>query len=639
MLRLPIILILSAIAAGAFAAEPGASEATRAANATAASNLPASDEDEEFASRGLVAAPQMDIIRDAAGKPVWDFRAYEFMEKEAPPSVNPSLWRHTRLLAKSGLFKVSDRIYQVRGFDLANMSVILGDKGYILVDPLTSVENAAAALDLIRKTLGEKPVVAVIYTHSHADHFAGAKGVISAEDAASGKVRVIAPDGFVEHAVAENIIAGPAMSRRAVYQFGARLSPGEFGSIGSGIGVAVSQGTRSFIAPNDVIKTTGEQRKIDGLVFEFQMTPDSEAPAEMNFHIPALRALCLAENANATMHNVLTPRGALVRDSKRWADYLTQSLRLYGDKSDIMFTSHAWPRFGGDHVADFIANHRDAYKYLHDQTVRMMNAGLTGEEIADAIELPDSLSGEWYNRGYYGAMRHNSRAVYQRYMGWYDGNPAHLNQLPEEKTAPLYVEAMGGAKKLRKRAQKAIDGGDYRWAAELLDLAVFADPNDAQARDMLAGAHEQMAYQAESSLWRNMYLSAASELRNGPADAIPAAQSLDFIQATSTSMLFDLLSVRLAAERTPDEELKINFVFPERKEMFAVSIRNGVLVHEAGAAHAAPQATIALPRAAFLSALFVGADVSPKIDGDAGAWKMFKGLFEAPPANFNIVTP
>lgn len=640
MIRVTAALtVMTFISAASAQDTPIASDATIASNAAVAAALPADREDEEFAARGLVASPRERLIRDEKGNVVWDFGAYDFVTGPAPETVNPSLWRHTGLLAKAGLFKVHERIYQVRGFDLANMSIIIGKTGLILVDPLTSVETAGAALALARETLGDKPVVGVIYTHSHADHFAGVKGVVTAEEVAKGKVRIIAPEDFLKHSISENIIAGPAMGRRASYQFGARLQPGVDGALGSGIGLAVSPGTRSLIAPTETIKTTGASRTIDGVRFVFQLTPNTEAPAEMNFFLPEFGALCLAENANATMHNVLTPRGALVRDAKQWADYLTEALRLYGDKTEVMFTSHAWPRFGGDRIRDFIASHRDAYKYLHDQTVRLMNKGRTSEEIADDIALPAALSDRWYNRGYYGTMRHNSRAVYQRYMGWYDGNPAHLNQHPEEVTAARYVDAMGGAKKLRKKAKRAFDDGDYRWAAELLDLAVFADPDDAASRALLAETHEQLAFQAESSLWRNMYLSAAKELREGAAERIAISQSVDFIMATPTSMIFDLLAVRLIAEKAPADETLLNFVFPERGEIVAVSIRNGVLIHEKGFSHASPAATITLPRQAFLGAMFAGAPIDVKIAGDAAAWGLFKTLFETPPADFTIVTP
>lgn len=633
------LLIWTLSSTAANAQEASASAATKAHQDAVLAALPVDAEDEFFATRGFIAAYPDPTIKNDKGEIIWDFGAYDFVTGSAPATANPSLWRHMRFLAKHGLFRVHERIYQVRGFDVSNMSIIVGKTGFIIVDPLTSVETAHAGLSLARAHLGDKPVVAVIYTHSHADHFAGVKGVVSADDVAKGKVRILAPEGFLEHSVSENVIAGPAMGRRAGFQFGSRLTPGAEGALGSGIGVAVSPGTRSLIAPTETIKTTGAVRTIDGVRFEFQMTPETEAPAEMNFYLPEFGALCLAENANASMHNVLTPRGALVRDSKRWADYLTETLRLYGGKSEIMFVSHAWPRFGAARVDDFIASHRDAYKYLHDQTVRLMNKGRTGAEIADEIELPKALSNRWFNRGYYGTMRHNSRAVYQRYMGWYDGNPAHLNQLPEEKSAPRYIEAMGGAKKVKKAARRAFEAGDYRWAAELLDLAVFANEKDEEARRLLADAHEQMAFQAESAIWRNMYLSAAKELREGAAEGIAISQSSDFISATPTAMIFDLLAVRLAAEKAPADELRINFVFADRGEKFAVTVRNGVLVHEKDVAHKTPAATVTMPRAAFLGVMFAGMPLGAKVEGDAGAWETFKTLFETPPADFAIVTP
>ncbi len=638
MIRIMIVAAAFLAAAPALAS-PVASAATKAANAEVAGALPQDAEDEEFAARGFIATSAESKITDANGDVVWDLDAYGFAQGAAPDTANPSLWRHAGLLAKHGLFKAHERIYQVRGFDLANMSIILGRTGFIIVDPLTSVETARAALALARRHLGDRKVVAVIYTHSHADHFAGVKGVVSAEDVAKGSVRIIAPEGFLEHSISENLIAGPAMGRRAAYQFGARLDPGPAGRLGAGIGNAVSNGARSLIAPTETIKKTGERLVIDGVSFDFQLTPDTEAPAEMNFFLPQFGALCLAENANATMHNVLTPRGALVRDSKQWAHYLTEALRLYGDRSEILFTSHAWPRFGGARVRDYIASHRDAYKYLHDQTVRLMNKGRTGAEIADEIALPKSLADRWFNRGYYGTMRHNSRAVYQRYMGWYDANPAHLDELPAELSAPRYVAAMGGIRKVRKQARKAIDAGDNRWAAELLDLAVFADPADAETRAMLAGVHEQLAFQAESALWRNMYLTAAQELRDGAAESLAPTPSIDFIMATPTSMIFDLLAVRFAAEKAPAEEMRLNFSFPDRKEIFAATVRNGVLVYEAGVAHAAPTVSITMPRPAFLAAMLAGMTMSGDVTGDRNAWDMFRTLFETPPPGFAIVTP
>jgi alkyl sulfatase BDS1-like metallo-beta-lactamase superfamily hydrolase len=648
--------VLGSVFAAAHAQAAPASEATMRANAAVV--LPPDAADEDFASRGFIASWPEPVLKDASGAPAWSFAAYDFVEGGAPASVNPSLWRHAKLLARHGLFRAHERIYQVRGFDVSNMSIIVGAKGLILVDPLTSVEAAQAALALARRSLGEKPVVAVIYTHSHADHFAGVKGVVDAKDVAAGRVRIIAPENFLEHAVSENIIAGPAMMRRAAYQFGTGLTPGDEGQMTSGIGRGIAGGTRSLIPPTETIRRTGQTLMIDGVRFVFQLTPNTEAPAEMNFFLPDFGALCLAENANVSMHNVLTPRGALVRDSRIWADYLTEALRLYGDRSEIMFASHGWPRFGGERVRDFMASHRDAYKYLHDQSVRMMNMGLTGEEIAERIALPASLAQRWFNRGYYGTMRHNSRAVYQRYMGWYDGNPAHLNALPHEASAARYVEAMGGAKKVMKRARRAADAGDYRWAAELLDRVVFADAENEKARAALAAAHEQLGYQAESAIWRNMYLSAARELTAGPAPASAAAISPDYIAATPSALLFDLLAVRLNPERAAvgadagsgpqDAQLKLNLVFTDRKERFAVTVRNGVLVHEKGVTLEDADATVALARPQFLLAMLApgsspqavqSATAPPAVTGDAAAWETFRTLFDAPDPNFAIVTP
>lgn len=655
--RLSTALMVLVLAQGAAFAAPPASEATKAANAAVAAALPDDREDEDFATRGFVASWPEPVIRNAAGDAVWSFAAYDFVQGEAPASVNPSLWRHAGLLARHGLFKVHERIYQVRGFDVANMSIVLGRRGFILVDPLTSVETAAAALALARKHLGDKPVTAVIYTHSHVDHFAGAKGVIDQKDVAAGRVRVIAPEHFLKEAVSENVIAGNAMTRRAAYQFGTGLAPGVQGQMTSGIGRGVAGGRRSLIPPTESITRTGQTLVIDGVAFVFQLTPNTEAPAEMNFFLPELGALCLAENANVSMHNVLTPRGALVRDARLWADGLTEADNLFGARSEVMFASHGWPRFGNARVRDYIGSHRDAYKYLHDQTVRMMNMGLTGEEVAEQIRLPKALSDRWFNRGYYGTMKHNARAVYQRYLGWYDGNPARFDPLPREDSAALYVEAMGGAKKVMKRAHKAIERGDYRWAAELLDRLVFAEPDDKAARRLLADAHAQMAYQAESAIWRNMFLTASRELTEGVAPSAGEVANLDFIAATPSASLFDLLAVRLDPGRAlaaePGRPLMLNIEFPERAEKFAVTIRNGVLVHWAGA-HEKPAASVKLARPQFLFATLAPKPAAapastnaapqiefapPAVSGDASAWKTFLGLFDAPDPNFAIVTP
>ncbi|MBY0563385.1 MAG: MBL fold metallo-hydrolase [Hyphomonadaceae bacterium] len=622
-----------------------ASDATRAANAAMAETLPWADrEDEDFASRGFVAAWGEPQIRAADGRVVWDFNAYSFLQGPAPETVNPSLWRHAQLLTRAGLFRVTDRVFQVRGFDVSNMTIVVGDSGLIVIDPLTSVEVAAAGLALARRTLGDRPVVAVIYTHSHLDHFGGVRGVVDGADVAAGRVQIIAPDGFMEHAVTENVIAGNAMTRRALFQFGSGLAPGPEGQMTSGIGPAVASGSYSLIPPTRTIARTGEMLTIDGVRIEFQVTPNTEAPAEVNFFFPDLGVLCLAENANASMHNILTPRGALVRDAKAWADYLTEALRLYGARSDVMITSHAWPRFGGARVRDFIASHRDAYKYLHDQTVRLMNAGYTDREIAEQVRLPAPLASRWFNRGYYGTMMHNSRAVYQRYMGWYDANPANLNPLPPVAEATRFVRAMGGPDRVLAEGQRAFDEGDYRWAARVLNHLVFADANNSAARQLLARTHRQMAYQAESAIWRNMYLVAAQELEQGVPQRNASAQAVDLVAATPTSYILDLLAVRLNPERLGERRFAFNLVFPERNERFAVTISNGVLVHERDVTlDGAP--TITSPRAVFLQAMATQSMTRAVLAGQiriAGNRRSLRGMnevFDTPDPNFAIVTP
>lgn len=601
--------------------------------------------DIEFARRGYLGTRKDPIIRDAKGDVVWDLNAYDFLKADAPATVNPSLWRHSQLTALNGLFQVSERIWQVRGFDLANATFVRGDSGWIVIDTLGSEETARAALDLVNEKLGRRPVVAVIYTHPHIDHFGGTKGLIAPADAASGKVPVIAPVGFQAAAIGENIIAGPAMQRRAVYQFGVTLPKSAEGQVGSGIGSSVASGTSSLIAPNREIDKERESLTIDGVRLVFQMMSDSEAPVEMSVYFPDWHILDIAEIANPTQHNVLTPRGAVVRNARIWAGNLTESIARFGD-SDILIGGHGWPRFGRDEVVQYLSKQRDYYAFVHDQTVRLMNQGFTGDEIAARLKLPAALEKEWYDRPYYGSLSFNARAVYQYYMGWYDGNPVHLAPLPPEEAGRRYVAAIGGAEKVRALAQTAYDAGDYAWAAELLNRAIFADPKDEKAKGLLARSYEQLAWQSENAPWRNMYLTGAKELREGGFNPGSAGRPSALADAISSADLFDVMAVRLNAEKAEGKTLKLEFVFPDRNETTYVTVENGVLIHRPHAAQGPVDARLTIKRPDFVDGIVHGASLAlkvlsgeAKIDGNVSALRTFAGLFDPPRADFPIVTP
>jgi alkyl sulfatase BDS1-like metallo-beta-lactamase superfamily hydrolase len=640
----PVVCVVCAAAGVASSETPSAY--TLAAQAKVLATSPFADQrDFEFAARGFVATRVDPIIRAADGRPVWNLSAFDFLKGEAPPTVNPSLWRQGRLLARNGLFKVSDRIWQVRGFDLANITFVRGDAGWIVVDTLGSIETARAALDLANKELGARPVVAIVYTHPHVDHFGGAGGLVSLEDVKSGKVEVIAPKGFTASAVGENIIAGPAMQRRAVYQFGVFLPKSAAGQVNSGIGPGLATGTTSLIPPNVEIDHTGQTMTVDGVRMVFQFTPGTEAPVEMNIDFPDWRIVDMAENANATQHNILTPRGAVVRDAKVWADHLTEALALFGD-SDVLITSHGWPRFGKAVIDDYLAKHRDAYAFLHDQTVRLMNAGLNGDEIAARLKLPAALEQQWYDRPYYGSLSFNSRAVYQFYMGWYDANPVHLSPTPPVETGRRYVAAMGGPGHVIAMARTSYDAGDYAWAAELLNREVMADSGDADAKALLARCYDQLGWQSENSLWRNIYLTGAAELRDGvPPPARPTASQGAILVNLPTASLFDLLSVRLNADKAGAATMKLEFVFPDRQESTYVTVENGVLIHRPIPAPGPVDATFTVNRADFLAALFGGGSLAAKvaagqatITGNPGALLKLTSWMDKPAPNFPIVT-
>lgn len=622
-----------------------ASSMTIAAQATQRASLPKDNgKDAQFAAQGFIATRSDPIIRNKDGKPVWNLAAYDWMKGEAPPTVNPSLWRHMTILRKNGLFKLADGMWQVRGFDVSNMTVIAGKTGWILIDPLTNRETSAVALELVNQQLGARPIVAVIYTHSHADHFGGIRGIVSPDDVKAGKVAILAPEHFTKETASENVIAGPAMGRRATFQFGAALTPGPQGQMGSGIGAAVAGGEITLLAPTDSITKTGETRTIDGVTLEFQMVPQTEAPAELNVMVPERKTLVIGEIATCSLHNILTPRGAQVRDARAWAGYLTEALRLYADRSDTVAASHCWPHFGKEEVRRYLTLQRDNYKYLHDQTVRLMNKGQTPAEIAEALAPPPALTNEWTNRGYYGTYSHNSKAIYQRYLGWYDANPANLNPLPPTERSKRYVDAMGGADRVLAIARTAMAAGDYRWSSDVLNQLVFADPANATAKAMLADSYEQQGYQAEAATWRNMFLSAARDLREGPK-LNSGTQSIDMISAIPTDLLLDTIATRLDPAVIGAKSLSLNFNFVDRGEKARITVENAVMISEMGEAHAKPAVTLSGPRQLFLGLFFLKLPLAQleaagmKVEGDRASFEALQAAIETPPNIFNIVTP
>ena len=635
--------------AGAVFAEPvekPASAATISAQRAMAKSLPFEDgRDLAFADRGFIATLSDPQIKAKDGKIVWNLGAYDWMSGDAAPeSVNPSLWRHMGLLRKHGLFALSENMWQVRGFDVSNMTVIKGQSGWILIDPLTTRETATAALRLVNETLGTRPVSAVIYSHSHGDHFGGVRGVVNEADVKAGKVQIIAPEHFLAETASENVMAGPAMGRRANFQFGSHLQPGPFGQMGSGIGRGVAGGDITLIAPSIEIQKTGETRVIDGVTLEFQMVPETEAPAEMNVYVPAARTFLAAEIATCSLHNILTPRGAKVRDAHAWAGFLNEAANLYGDRSDTIASSHCWPRFGQEEVKGWLTGQRDNYRYLHDQTVRMMNKGMTQAEIAEALKAPAAIGDQWFNKGYYGTYSHNSKAIYQFYLGWYDAVPANLNPHPPEIRAAKMVAAMGGAKKVLAVAKKAMAEGDYRWSSDLLNNLVFADPKNAEGRALLADSYEQQGYQAESAIWRNMFLSAARELRQGIKASINT-QSIDMISAVPTGLLLDSVATRLDPAAIGNRKLAINLRFTDRNEQAKVSVGNAVMFNEMGAAHSMPAATISGPRQLFLALLFLKLPLAQlegaglKVEGDRSQIEALQAALDPMPGPFNIAEP
>ncbi|MGY6401115.1 alkyl/aryl-sulfatase, partial [Vibrio parahaemolyticus] len=627
-----------------------ATKATISVNNQVKADLPFNDKkDFENAQKGFIAKQDVVTIKNDNGDVVWDLEAYKkyiSLDKPSPNTVNPSLWRNAQLNMINGLFEVTDGIYQVRGYDLSNITFIKGDKGWIVFDPLISQETAKAALDFINKELGERPVTGVFYSHSHIDHFGGVRGIVDEEDVISGKVPIVASQGFTEHAVSENVIAGNAMGRRAVYMYGALLPRNEKGGVNGGLGQTTSTGVATMIKPTDIIEKTGEERTIDGVKMVFQYTPGTEAPTEMNIWFPDKKALWMAENTTNTMHNILTLRGAQVRDALKWSSYLQETIDMWGDDVQVKFQSHHWPMWGQEDIVKYFKKQRDMYKYTHDQTVRLMNQGYIGSEISEMIEFPDEIGKTWSSRGYYGTLRHNSRAVYQRYMGWYNGNPSDLNNLPPTDAAVKYVEYMGGEQEAIKKAQADFDKGNYRWVAEVLKHVVFANPESGKGKALLADAYEQMGYQAESGPWRSVYLQGAYELRNGtPSAGGTNVASPDIIKNMPPEMLFDYLAVRILPEKAAGKAFVMNLNFTDLDEKYSLYVENSVLNHTTKIAEK-PDVSLVLTKAT-LDDVQLGnitlekaiADGQIKLDGNPQVLKDFVGMLDNFNFWFNIVTP
>jgi alkyl sulfatase BDS1-like metallo-beta-lactamase superfamily hydrolase len=624
-----------------------ATAATARRNREAAASLPPhEDEDSADAVRGLVAHFDPARVEAADGRLVWDLDSYGFLEQDCPETAHPSLWRQSRLNRIAGLFEIAPGFYQLRGFDLSNMHVVEGERGIIVIDPLISAETAAAALALYREHRGDRPVTGLIYTHCHIDHFGGAKGIVSPEEVREQGIPVLAPEGFLDHAVSENVYAGTAMGRRAAYMYGARLHRGPDGQIGSGLGQTTSLGTMTLIPPDRDVTATGQEETVDGVRMTFQLTPGTEAPAEMNFHFPDHRVLCIAENATHTMHNVLTLRGALVRDPHVWARYLDEAIELFGDKTDALFAGHHWPRWGSERIVDYLKKQRDLYAYLHDQTLRLINRGLTGREIAETLELPPELASEWHCRGYYGSVSHNVKAVYQRYMGWFDGNPAHLWEHTPVESARRYVEFMGGAERILELARRSFDDGDYRWVVEVVNHVVFADPGNDQARGLQADALEQLGYGAENATWRNFYLAGAAELREGVAGTPTDTRAPDIVARLSVAQILDGMKVRLDGPRAWGKRLTIGWQVTDPDERHLLRLENGVLQHRPWPDGAEVEATLVIERRALDEMLTGTADLAAlaesgrlRVEGDGVKMGELLGLLEEPDPNFAIVTP
>ncbi len=637
-----------ALASTALASPPEgvATEATKNANAEVAKRLPIADQtDFENANRGFLAKIEKPIL-NADGSVSWDPNQFQFMTGDAPDTVNPSLWRQGKLNSIHGLFEVVPGIYQIRGYDLAQMTLIAGKTGWIIIDPLTTPAPAKAGLELANKTLGERPVAAVLFTHSHGDHFGGVAGVASQADVQSGKVQIIAPHGFLAESIGESVIAGTAMNRRVQFQFGTALPVGKSGHVGGGLGQKLSSGDVALLPPTKSISKDGETLTVDGITFEFMDAGETEAPAEFVFYLPQFKALHTAEVVTRTFHNVLTPRGALVRDTLKWSKVIDAMLAKYGAKSDVLVASHHWPTWGIDNVQVALKNQRGLYRYVHDQTMRQANQGATMHEIAENIGEPDFAKTDFGVRDYYGTLNHNSKAVYQRYFGWWDAVPAHYHQLPTTEASTKYVASMGGTDNALAIGEQAFEAGDYRWAATVFNHVVFANPDNEGAKKWLAATYEQLGFQAEAGTWRNIYLVGAKELREGnnTKDSISTANAkvLNGIPAVD---LFDALATRFNPKKMQGSGGVIQFSFPDRNEEVMVDLNKSYLFPRAGKSETSA-AQVSISRSDFTKLLMRQANPleliqsgALKLSGDTALMAAMFGALDEVNPQFDIVTP
>ncbi|MEG9611214.1 alkyl sulfatase dimerization domain-containing protein [Citrobacter portucalensis] len=634
-------------------AQEGAKDATaqtKSANDALYGQLPFTDKTDFMnAHKGFIAPLPSELIKGKQGNVVWDPQQYAFIKEgeKAPDTVNPSLWRQSQLINIGGLFQVTDGVYQIRNLDLSNMTIMEGKEGITVIDPLVSAETAKVGVDLYYKNRGKRPVVAVIYTHSHVDHYGGVRGVIDDADVKSGKVKVYAPAGFMKEAVSENIMAGNAMSRRASYMYGNLLKPDAKGQVGAGLGTTTSAGTVTLIEPTNYITHTGQKEVIDGLTYDFMMAPGSEAPSEMLWYVEEKGMIEAAEDVTHTLHNTYSLRGAKIRDPLAWSKYINDVIGRWGGKANIIIAQHHWPTWGNENVVKLMKSQRDMYRYINDQTLRMANQGLTRDEIAANFKLPSGLEKSWASRGYYGSVSHDVKATYVFYLGWFNGNPATLNELPPVDAAKKYVDYMGGADAIMQKAKTDYAQGNYRWVAQVTNNIVFADPSNKEARNLEADALEQMGYQAESGPWRNFYLTGAQELRNGVVKgATPNTASPDTVKAMSPEMFFDYLAVHINGEKAANAQAVFNVDLGADGGKYKLELENGVLNHSADAQASNADASITLNRATLNKIILKEESLKQaeekgdvQISGNHAKLDEFLGYLDSFDFWFNMVTP